>query len=257
MISAVDRGARSWTPLILAALAALTCCWPPGIAPAGEIPGASLQALVVVTADWPSTDGEMRLYERTSAGSPWFPRGEAIPCVVGRNGLAWGRGIHPEPAGEPRKREGDGRAPAGIFQLGPAFGYGPAESLPGIAMAYRQVGGQSRCVDDVASVYYNRLVEEGNGFKDWTSSEEMRRTDEQYRLGLVIGHNADPVVPGGGSCIFLHSWERPFKGTSGCTALSAPDLEGLLRRLRSRDRPLLIQLPRQVYERLALPWGLP
>ena len=65
------------------------------------------------------------------------------------------------------------------------------------------------------------------------------------------------VQPGAGSCIFLHIWERPFKGTSGCTAVSALDLEGLLRRLGPQDQPLLIQLPRQAYERLALPWGLP
>lgn len=209
------------------------------------------QALVVTTADWSAVDATLRFYERKDARSSWLPAGERIPAVVGRNGLAWGRGVHPDlPAGGPQKREGDGRAPAGIFKLGSAFGYAPGESVPWIGLPYRQMTESSKCVDDPASLVYNRLVEAGNVRKDWNSFEDMRRSDEQYRLGIVIGHNADPVAPGGGSCIFLHIWEKPSKGTSGCTAVSAADMEEILRRLRPEANPLLIQLPQQEYERL-------
>ena len=217
-----------------------------------------LQALVVTTEDWSAVNATLRLYQRKDAQSRWLPSGEAIPAVVGRSGLAWGRGVRTAlPDGEPLKREGDGRAPAGIFRLGPAFGYAPGESVPWIGMPYRQMTGSSKCVDDPASLAYNRLVEEGNVQRDWNSFEDMRRSDEQYRLGIVIGHNTDTVAPGGGSCIFLHIWEKPSKGTSGCTAVSAADMEEILRRLRPEANPILIQLPQREYERLRVSRGLP
>ncbi|MCX5819046.1 MAG: hypothetical protein NT047_03935 [Deltaproteobacteria bacterium] len=218
----------------------------------------SLQALVVTTEDWSAVDAALQLFERKSAKFSWMPAGERIPAVVGRNGLAWGRGVHPDlPAGGPQKREGDGRTPAGIFKLGTAFGDAPGESVPWIDLPYRQMTESSKCVDDPASAAYNRLIDEGNVRQDWNSREEMKRSDEQYRLGIVIGHNTDPVAPGGGSCIFLHIWEKPSKGTSGCTAVSAVALEEILRRLRPEANPLLIQLPQQEYERMRGPWGLP
>jgi L,D-peptidoglycan transpeptidase YkuD (ErfK/YbiS/YcfS/YnhG family) len=216
------------------------------------------QALVVTTMDWSSVDATLLLYERKNARSAWISTGERIPAVVGRNGLAWGRGIHTDlPAGGPQKREGDGKAPAGIFRIGPAFGYAPGDSVPWIGLTYRQMTKDSKCIDDPDSAAYNRMVEEGNVRKDWNSEEEMKRNDEQYRLGIVIGHNADPVAPGGGSCIFLHIWDRPSKGTSGCTAISAADMEKILRRLKPEAHPVLIQLPQQEYERMRRPRGLP
>jgi D-alanyl-D-alanine dipeptidase len=124
-------------------------------------------------------------------------------------------------------------------------------------MPYRQMTESSKCVDDPASPAYNRLVEEGDVQRDWNSFEDMRRSDGQYRLGIVIGHNTDPVAPGGGSCIFLHIWEKPSKGTSGCTAVSAADMEEILRRLRPEANPILIQLPQREYERLRVSRGLP
>lgn len=219
---------------------------------------AALQMVVVITEGWPSVDASLRLYERKGSPSAWIPAGEEIPAVVGRNGLAWGRGLHPEPpAGGPQKKEGDGRAPAGTFRLGPAFGHASGGSLPGIGFPYRQMTEKSRCIDDPASPIYNLLVEEGSVRKEWSSAEEMRRSDGQYRLGIVIGHNTDPVMPGGGSCIFLHIRKSPSNGTAGCTAVSDAALEELLRRLRPEANPLLVQLPRQEYERLRGAWGLP
>ncbi|OIP92007.1 MAG: hypothetical protein CO013_12995 [Syntrophobacterales bacterium CG_4_8_14_3_um_filter_58_8] len=217
-----------------------------------------LQMLVVTTSGWSSVNAALRLYERKDAQSAWISPGERIPAVVGRNGLGWGRGVHPDlPAGGPQKREGDGRAPAGIFRLGPAFGYAPGESVPWISLPYRQMTESSKCIDDPTSLVYNRLVDDGNVRQDWNSREEMKRSDGQYRLGIVIGHNTDPVAPGGGSCIFLHIWEKPSKGTSGCTAVSDADMEEILRRLKPEANPLLIQLPQREYERMRAPLGLP
>ena len=241
--------------LVLGA-AALLCGLSATPATGGEKP--ARQALVVTTSGWSSVDAALQLFERKSAESSWIPAGERIPAVVGRNGLAWGRGAQPDlPAGGPQKGEGDGRAPAGIFKMGPAFGYAPGESVPWIRLPYRQMTKSSKCIDDPASLVYNRLIEEGKVRQDWNSREEMKRNDEQYRLGIVIGHNTDPVAPGGGSCIFLHIWDGPSRGTSGCTAVSDVALEEILQRLRPEANPLLIQLPQQEYERLRGPRGLP
>lgn len=236
--------------------AMLLCCFSTANAAGTEKP--PLQVLVVTTSDWSAVDATLRCYERKDELSVWIPAGGRIPAVVGRNGLAWGRGVHPDPPdGGPQKREGDGRAPAGIFRLGPAFGYAPRESVPWIALPYRQMTESSKCVDDPASMLYNRLIDEGTLRKDWNSFEEMRRSDGQYRLGMVIGHNTDPVAPGCGSCIFLHIWEKPTKGTAGCTAVPDAGMEEILRRLRPGANPLLIQLPQREYERMRGPWGLP
>ena len=85
----------------------------------------------------------------------------------------------------------------------------------------------------------------------------MRRPDDQYRLGVVVQHNADPVVAGRGSCIFLHIWMGPKVGTSGCTAVEAKHMEALLRWLDPQAKPVFIQLPESEYVHLRSAWRLP
>ena len=92
---------------------------------------------------------------------------------------------------------------------------------------------------------------------DWRSYEIMRRQDDQYRLGIVVEHNADPVVPGQGSCIFLHVWAGSGIGTSGCTAMAAENLEEILHWLDPQAHPVLIQLPEAVYSHYRKSWALP
>jgi D-alanyl-D-alanine dipeptidase len=150
--------------------------------------------------------------------------------MVGRNGLGWGNGYHgTTPPDEPRKREGDGKAPAGVFRLSSAFGYDAPEAMTWVRLPYRQATSTLLCVDDKASRHYNRILDTKETATDWKSAEEMRRRDNQYRLGIVIDHNSDPIVPGDGSCIFLHIWAGPNRGTSGCTALTSENVEALLR----------------------------
>ena len=254
------------------------------------------QAVVVKTADWRSYRGSLQRYERSSPQEAWQPAGEAVPVVVGRNGLGWGLGLHPlregrpfspaddrpgrmprrppptaagketedppDPAakgddGAPGKREGDGRAPAGIFRLSGAFGYAPGRECPWIKLPYREATSSLKCVDDSRSRHYNRLVNAGEEPKDWSSCEEMRRPDDQYRLGIVVEHNAAPAIPDRGSCIFIHIWKGPEVGTAGCTAMAPEDMETLLRWLDPAAVPVLIQLPESAYRQLKGPWELP
>lgn len=201
------------------------------------------QVVVVTTTAWNSVDATLRRFERDAARGAWVEVGTPMRAVVGKNGLAWGRGVHEARSEGPEKREGDGRAPAGVFPFVHAFGYAERARVPFVRMPYEQVTKTWVCVDDPASRNYNRVFDAlGGPPLDWNSAETMLREDPLYALGLVIGHNQGGVA-GGGSCIFLHSWSGPSLGTAGCTALAAADVEVLLRWLDPRQSPHVVQVP--------------
>ena len=87
--------------------------------------------------------------------------------------------------------------------------------------------------------------------------QDMRRADDLYRWGILVDHNANPPVPGGGSCIFMHMWRGPGQPTVGCTAMPQADLELLLGWLDPERKPLLVQLPAVQYQKLRHRWNLP
>ncbi len=249
--------------LVVLAIVAAVACHSPATRPttmvspaALPVPSAARQMLLVVTADWDAVPGQLQRYER-APGRPWRPVGDAIPIVVGRTGLAWGVGLtRPDGSPGPIKREGDGRSPAGIFALGTAFGF--ADSDPAVRLPYRRLTVLTDCVDDPAAPQYNRIVDrDATAPPPWASAERMRGVDPEYRLGIVVEHNTDPPVPGRGSCIFLHIWDGPAHGTSGCTAMTDAAIETLLRWLDPADRPVLVQLPRAAYLARLESWGLP
>jgi D-alanyl-D-alanine dipeptidase len=219
------------------------------------------QLLVVTTADWDTVPGTLRRYERAAPGAAWRPVGGPLAVVVGRGGMGWGRGLHAVTpgAGDPVKREGDGRAPAGVFRIGSAFGYASASSVRWIRMPYIHSTESFRCVDDVRSAYYNQVVDSAGVRKDWTGTvERMRLADGQYRLGAVVEHNwGGQTRPGDGSCIFLHVWKGPAHGTAGCTAMEEASIAEVLRWLDPAAAPTLVQLPRAEYAAKRAAWGLP
>ena len=223
------------------------------------IPSHSLQAIVVTTANWDNIDAFLQRYARKDAKSPWVLIGNKIPAVVGRNGLAWGSGI-PDVQSKnsvPVKKEGDNKAPSGIFSLSRAFGYASPDSVKWIKLPYQQVTTAIKCVDDPQSNYYNQLVDRNQVKPDWHSAEDMKRSDNLYSLGIVIDYNVNHSVRGDGSCIFLHIWKKPSHSTSGCTAIEATQMEMLLKWLDPKEMPVLIQLPQSEYVRLQKSWNLP
>lgn len=224
---------------------------------ADGVPRGSRQLIVVTTPEWGSVRGTLRRFERRRSGDAWRPVGASVPIVVGRNGLGWGAGLNTQTGEGPVKKEGDGKAPAGVFPLGSAFGFAPASQTAWLKLAYLPLDDATECVDDTGSRRYNRIVERDPARDvDWKSSERMRSV-EGYRWGLVVEHNAAPAVAGRGSCIFLHIWAGPEKGTAGCTAMEQSSLEELLRWLDAKKHPVLAQLPEAEYMRLRDAWHLP
>ena len=263
---ATPRASRFAWPL----LAALGLAW--GIAAlagesAGEPTGSAdplrgaQQLVLVTTGGWDENQGILRRFERPDDSTQWREVA-AFPVSIGRNGSAWGTGLHA--AGDqdegPRKREGDGRSPAGVFALGTAFGYADtvASGLP-----YQAMTRDDWCMDVPASPYYNRIVDARQvGAAAVAGSSEPMRLDlhrngnPSYRLGFVIEHNPGNV-PQGGSCIFAHLWRAPGEPTAGCTAMADADMEAMLEWLDADKAPRFVLLPRAQYARLATRWQLP
>jgi zinc D-Ala-D-Ala dipeptidase len=216
----------------------------------------SRQCLVVVADNWNAKTATLRAYERTGPRSGWQMHGRVIPVVLGKKGMAWGRGLV-EFKVAPGKVEGDNKAPAGIFRLGPAFGYAPRSGARWIKLPYVPLTKNSEGIDDPHSRYYNKLVDRSKIAKiDWRSSEQMLRSDVLYKWGIVVAHNS-AAAPGAGSCIFLHVWKDPRSATVGCTAMLEQDLVDLLRWLDPAKRPVLIQMPRRDYEQRRSALNLP
>ena len=216
------------------------------------------QLVLVTTSGWDATAGSLRRYERDGDG--WEQVGASTPVVLGRAGSAWGLGLHPVQLGGPVKKEGDGRAPAGVFRIGPAFGYPESANT---TLPYLPMGATHYCMDVPASPLYNRIVDADIVGKAAVqgSTEPMRldihnNGDQRYKSGFVIEHNAR-AAPGAGSCIFAHLWKSSASTTAGCTAMDEAAMHELLAWLRDDAEPVFVLLPQAEYRRVQAAWNLP
>lgn len=220
---------------------------------------ASRQLLLVVADEWTSTTARLRRFARGRRDAEWSPVGEAIDVSLGQGGLAWGIGLQRAACAEaPRKREGDRRAPAGVFAITALFGAADHPLARSARLPYLGVTDDLKAIDDPASRYYNRIVEQSTVAEiDWQSHEDMRRDDGCYAVGAVVAHNSPDPVAGAGSCVFIHVWRNPGVPTAGCTAGALADIAELCAWLDGAASPLLVQLPRTEYARYRVPWALP
>lgn len=202
-----------------------------------------LQRLLVLTLSWESQEGHMHLFERSDTHSVWKKVQEDISVSLGRNGLVWSKD----------KKEGDGKSPAGVFQLGAVFGRNL--HLWDLKMPAFELYEDTEAVDDPRSRYYNTIVRRSTiPLPDWQSSEKMWH-EPLYALGIVVHHNFPNVASGNGSAIFIHIRNPDAPETSGCTALARTDLERLVRWLDPAKQPQLIQLPKHVYRTKLVEWN--
>lgn len=253
------RAAAAWSCIAMLSVLLTSCNHAPTATPLPAWHDAR-QMVLVTSSGWDATEGQLRRFERGSPDDAWRETGISTPVMLGRSGTAWGTGLHPAQHTGPQKREGDGRAPAGAFAIGVAFGYGDdARTM----LDYQAMDASDWCIDVNASPLYNRIVSSrdvGEAAIDG-STEPMRRDlhvdgDIRYRLGFVIEHNPRNT-PGGGSCIFAHLWQQPGETTAGCTAMDEPAMRELLAWLDPARKPVFVLLPETEHARLAIPWALP
>lgn len=183
--------------------------------------GSATQLITVVAPARSSTQGSLRLWQK--ADGCWRPVAGPWPAWLG------GRGV------SANRREGDKTTPVGVFGIGRVM-YGVAPN-PGVRYRYHRIVCGDWWVEDPRSRYYNqfRHVPCGSTPPFAVVSEDLSRSPTAYRHFAFIRFNADPVVPGRGSGIFLHaSTGRP---TLGCISLRVPQLVQTLRWLRPASEP--------------------
>jgi zinc D-Ala-D-Ala dipeptidase len=241
---------------VLAACAApRTVPSPPAATASPALLDRAAQLVVVTTPGWDATTGTLRRYERRGGADAWHAVGAPVAIVVGRTGLAWDDAVV-APASEPRKREGDGKSPAGLFPVDTAFGFAARDAVPWVRLQYVALTTAHECVDDAASAHYNTVVARTAVPRvDWSSAERMRAISV-YRLGAIIGYNAPPRA-GRGSCIFFHVWDGPQSVTAGCTAMEESALRDMIAWLDPKARPAVVQLTAGAYAARRDSWRLP
>lgn len=213
------------------------------------------QLIIVLTDSWKSV--QARLYCLEKRMGKWRVQ-FSFPAVVGQQGMAIGNTNFPiDISGAPEKKEGDMKSPAGFFNLGPAFGYAGQSLADWIHLRYVRATDTLICVDDADSRFYNELVGTDTVKADWHSHEEMHRSDDDYKWGIFVQQNVNPVKKANGSCIFLHIWESEGEGTAGCTAMEEKNMVRILRWIRTKKHPMLVQFPRDVYKNMRATFTLP
>lgn len=238
-------------------LPVILCCTLFSTAPAFELPAGSSQCVVGVADGWDSSHVTLSYFEKK--GEAWQRVGGEWKGRLGSKGLVWGRGIHPNPGGAVLKKEGDGRTPAGVFDLGGVWGaHKSVKKHP--KTFYHQVTSRDLWVEDATSKYYNQfLTLDHEPATTWEKKAQMKQDDYPHSLKLFIAHNAVPnVVKGGGSSIFFHIWRRGgAAATAGCTTMEETKLRWLIAAVDPGCRPLYIILPRAEYEKFKPVWKLP
>ncbi len=224
------------------------------------VPEDCRQLVVGVAEHWDDSHVVLSKWVRLEDGS-WEQEGQAVPGRLGRHGLAWGRGLHPAGLPGPVKEEGDGRAPAGVFRLGAAYGY--AEDVERHSgLPYHRVTEADLWVEDVDSPHYNRHLRLPGGRvpqTEWEKKAQMRQNDHAHSLKLFIAHNAAPdVVPGAGSAIFFHIWRQDGgRASFGCTVIDETRMKRLVAWVDPDKKPCYVLLTRPDYDRMHRTWGLP
>ncbi len=228
---------------------------------AAQVPRNCQQALVGIAGDWNSSHVTLTLYQKH--GKSWKPVGAPWQGRLGKSGLAWGRDLHPKVSSNaPVKKEGDWRAPAGIFRIGGAYGYA-ADIQRHKNLPYHHITTKDLWVEDRNSPHYNRhIVLEKQPATSWEKKSQMRQNDHAHSLKLYIAHNdailGGKPVPGLGSAIFFHIWRgggsRP---TAGCTTMPETKLKQLIATIDPAKHPIYILLPKAEYQQLRKSWKLP
>ncbi len=217
------------------------------------------QMILVLSDSVKSTSGNLYRFERSNSKGKWLQVGETIPIVLGRNGMAWGRGLNPIDTSKLAvKTEGDGKSPAGVFKLSSAFGYASPDEMQRLKLPYIHITELSECIDDINSAHYNKIVLRNEIENvDWQSSEKMFYADIYYEQGVIVDQNINPVIGGSGSCIFLHNWSIPDETSSGCTEMEPINMKEIIYWLDTSASPVLVQLTQQLYSDYQRRWELP
>jgi L,D-peptidoglycan transpeptidase YkuD (ErfK/YbiS/YcfS/YnhG family) len=137
------------------------------------------------------------------------------PCALGHGG----RRVD--------KAEGDGASPVGTWPLRKVFFRPDRLAAPACKLPVTTLSPGDGWCDDPEHVDYNKLV----ALPHEASCETLWREDHVYDIIVILGHNAEPVVPGAGSAIFFHLARKNYDPTEGCVALALDDMLEVLAKI--------------------------
>ena len=143
-------------------------------------------------------------------------------CCIGKNGLT------------KFKKEGDGKTPKGIFKIEHLYFRKDRIKKPITKLKCFEIKKNMGWCDDIKNKKYNQLVRISKNF----SHEKLFRKDKKYDLLIPIKYNFDKIIPGKGSCIFIHLTSN-YKPTAGCIALKNKDLLILLKLINRNTRIII------------------
>ncbi len=216
----------------------LSLIWLTSNACADGVPDDCTQLILGIAPTWDSMRGEVRLFERPHGGD-WVVAAGPFPVLFGKNGLAWGTGLAGQNEPGLRKKERDGRAPTGVFEIGQVFGY-DAHLPTGADYPYHQVTEADVWSDDPRSPNYNRhIVIDPKNPPDNYTHEKMRSGDFAYHWLIEI---------------LRRGVNRP---TTGCTTMAQDNLVKIITWLRAKRHPCYALLPAAEYEKKWRAWNLP
>jgi len=229
-----------------------------------QLPTDTQQLIIGIAPNKNSSHVTLSMHEKSNTG--WKQDGAAWKGRLGRKGLAWGIGLHPRNMEGAKKKEGDGRAPAGIFRIGSesgfAFGYAPViKKLP--TLPYKVITSRDLWVEDSKSTYYNRhILLPYQPKSKWEKEAQMRQGDHAHSLKLFIAHNEGTekkrAIANAGSSIFFHIWRGGgSKPTAGCTTMHETKLKELISKIDPNKNPVYILLTASDYKKYRTSWKLP
>lgn len=146
-------------------------------------------------------------------------------CALGRGGVVR------------NKVEGDGGTPSGGFLMRRILFRADRLARPTSELPIAALDPSDGWCDDPLDSLYNRAVR----LPYRGRHERLWRDDEIYDLIVVLGHNDDPVVPRGGSAVFLHIARPDFAATEGCVAISREDLSSVVAATSMGDRVVVLE----------------
>ena len=140
-------------------------------------------------------------------------------CCIGKNGLT------------KYKKEGDLKTPKGTFKIEHLYYRKDRVTKPLTKLKCIEIKKKIGWCDDVKSKKYNKLVKINKNF----SHEKLFRQDHKYDLLIPIKYNFNKIIPGKGSCIFLHLTKN-YSPTAGCIALNKKDFLILLKLINKNTK---------------------
>lgn len=224
-----------------------------------QLPNNCQQVVVGITQGNHSSHVSLAIYNKVNG--TWQQSGQTWQGRLGKNGVAWGIGLHPTQQGL-QKKEGDKRSPMGIFAIGGAYGY--ANTIQKHKqLYYKKITSRDLWVEDPISPYYNRhILLRHEPSNRWEKKAQMRQGDPAHALKLFIAHNeatkTKAAKPYAGSSIFFHIWRNQGANPSaGCTTMEGKKLQTLVRAIDPTKKPCYVLLSFTAYQKHRSTWKLP